>query len=188
MMTKILVPVADGTEELEAVTLIDVLRRAGGDVTIASVDSLKIRTSHGIPIICDKLIGDCVDETYDLIVLPGGMPGATHLGDSPELITMLRKQKSGGRWFGAVCASPAVVLLNHGLLTNLQFTCYPGFRNDVPEDQYENKPVVISGNCVTSQAPGTVMTFALTLTELLFGREKAMEVASGMAVLYEPIG
>ena len=93
MTKKVLVPIADGTEEIEAVCIIDVLRRAGAAVTVASVGELQISASRGVKLVADKLIGDCVDEIYDLVVLPGGMPGAEHLRDSKELVKILKDQK-----------------------------------------------------------------------------------------------
>ncbi|MBF0240041.1 MAG: DJ-1/PfpI family protein [SAR324 cluster bacterium] len=182
MGKKILIPVADGTEEIEAVCLIDVLRRAGADVTVASVGkSLQITASRGVRMVADQHISDCQKTVYDLIVLPGGMPGAEHLRDNPELISLLRAQKASGRLYGAMCASPAVVLQTHGLLENMQATCHPAFN----EKLVNLKPdrVVVDGTCVTSQAPGTALEFALKLVELLFGRQKAEIVATPMLVL-----
>ena len=116
MDKKVLVPIADGTEEIEAVTLIDVLRRAGVQVTVASVSALQVTASRGVKLVADKLIADCKNEPYDLIVLPGGMPGAEHLRDCTALIALLKAQQQGGKLYGAICASPAVALAPHGLL------------------------------------------------------------------------
>ncbi len=182
MSKKVLVPIADGTEEIEAVCIIDTLRRAGADVTVASVDQLQVTASRGVKLVADALIADCTAQTYDCIALPGGMPGAEHLRDSAELIAMLKKQKAAGSLYAAICASPAVVLHPHGLLEGLKATCYPSFRNKLDPPHASDERVVVDGNCVTSQGPGTAIEFALKLVELLFGRREAHEVADAMLV------
>src|SRR4030042_3401980 len=115
MSKKVLIAIADGTEELEAVTIIDTLRRAQADVTIASVGNRQITASRKTKIVADCLIADCVNQDYDLIVLPGGMPGAEYLRDCRELKKLLGKQSATGKLYAAICASPAVVLQAHGL-------------------------------------------------------------------------
>jgi len=178
MSKKVLVAIADGTEELEAVTIIDVLRRAEADVTVASVDDMQITASRGVKLVADAVISDCFGTVYDLIVLPGGMPGAEHLRDSKELIDMLKTQAASGRLYAAICASPAVVLKPHGLLENKKATCYPSLLSDL--DNAEQEKVVVDGNCITSQGPGTALEFALKLVELLFDKQKSHEVADAM--------
>jgi len=180
MSKKVLVVIADGSEELEAVTIIDVLVRAGADVVVASVSNRQITASRGVKIVADALIGDCQNQEYDLIALPGGMPGAEHLRDCAELIELLKKQKEAGRLYAAICASPAVVLQYHGLLEGKKATGYPSANLDLPGRLDEK--VVVDGNCVTSQGPGTAIEFALKLVELLFGRDKSQEVAEAMLV------
>ena len=128
MAKKVLVPIADGSEEIEAVCIIDTLRRAGAEVTVASVDKLQVTASRGVKLVADALIADCAGQTYDCIALPGGMPGAEHLRDSAELIEMLKKQKQAGRLYAAICASPAVVLQHHGLMEKVRATCFPGLQ------------------------------------------------------------
>ncbi|MHC4237337.1 MAG: DJ-1 family glyoxalase III [Planctomycetota bacterium] len=121
------IPIADGTEELEAVTIIDVLRRADIQVTVASVGPLQITASRGVKLVADCLIDDCKDHIFDLIVLPGGLPGAEQLRDCGSLIQMLQTQKEAGRLYAAICASPAVVLAPYDLLDGKRATCYPSF-------------------------------------------------------------
>ena len=154
---------------MEFVIIVDVLRRAGVQVTTASVmDEKQVVCSRKTNIVADALLDECT-ETYDLIALPGGMPGAENLRDCAKLKEMLTEQKSGGRWCAAVCAAPAVVFHAHGILDGVQATCNPGF-------EFEgrlNDRVVVSGNVVTSQAPGTSMEFAVKLVECLLGPEKA---------------
>ena len=181
MSKKVLVAIADGIEELEAVTIIDVLRRAEVDVVVASVGELQISASRGVKIVADRVITDCANEAFDMIVLPGGMPGAEHLRDSEELIAILKEQKAAGRFYAAICAAPAVVLEEHGLLEGAA-TCYPSLQEKLKSVRAEGKAVVVSGKCITSQGPGTAIAFSLKLVELLFGAEKARNVADAMLV------
>lgn len=183
MQKKVLVPIADGTEELEAVAIIDVLRRAGTNVNVASVSGNKqITASRGMVIVADNLIQDSLNQDYDLVVLPGGIPGAENLRDSFELKGLLKRQYEKNLLYGAICASPAVVLEHHGLLENRRATCHPAFAPQLTNQDKISSPVLVDGNCVTSQGAGTAIDFALTLVELLFDRNKRQEVASGMVL------
>ena len=187
MGKKVLVPIANGTEEIEAVCIIDTLRRAGAEVTVASVEtqnvaSLQVTASRGVRLVADAKIADCVNEMYDCIALPGGMPGAEHLRDSEPLIKLLKQQKQSGRLYGAICAAPAVALHPHGLLDKTRATCFPGMRDELDPAYTSDERVVVDHNCVTSQGPGTAIAFALKLVELLFGAGKARQVADGMLV------
>jgi 4-methyl-5(b-hydroxyethyl)-thiazole monophosphate biosynthesis len=180
MVKKVLVPIADGCEEIEAVCLIDTLRRAGIEVTVASVGRLQVIASRGVKLVADALIADCTHQTYDCIALPGGMPGAEHLRDSAELIAMLKKQKAAGRLYAAICASPVVALQPHGLLDGIRATCFPSVRGTLNPALASDERVVVDGHCVTSQGPGTAIEFALKLVELLVGPQKAKDVADPM--------
>jgi len=182
MSHKVLVPIADGTEEIEAVSIIDTLRRAGASVTVASVDQLQVTASRGVKLVADRLIGQCAD-TYDLIVLPGGMPGAEHLRDSTKLTALLARQKNEGRLYGAICAAPAVVLQHHDLLDGRLATCHPNFTHLLENTEAVESRVVVDETCITSRGPGTALEFALKLVELLLGPEKAEEVAQPMLVV-----
>jgi 4-methyl-5(b-hydroxyethyl)-thiazole monophosphate biosynthesis len=182
MTKRVLVPIADGTEELEAVAIIDTLRRAGADVTVASVGKLQITASRSVKIVADATISECVDKTYDLIVLPGGARGAELLRDNTSLTAMLQKQKQSARLYAAICAAPAVVLQHHGLLKNVRATCYPSLQDRLDKKYLSNDRVVVDGNCITGQGPGVAVEFAIKLVELLFGIEKKKEVAAGMLV------
>ncbi|AQV02322.1 MULTISPECIES: DJ-1 family glyoxalase III [Desulfococcus] len=174
-----LVPVADGTEEIEAVVIIDVLRRAGVAVTVASVmDRLQVTASRGVMLTAEKDISGCVEEAYDLVALPGGIPGARHLAASAALGKILDRQRGSGRLYGAICAAPAVVLRPLGLLEGLRATCHPAFRDELPG--WEDRRVVVDGTCVTSQGPGTAIEFALSLVALLLGEAEAEAVAGPM--------
>jgi protein deglycase len=183
MIKHVLVPIADGTEEIEAVTIIDVLRRAGAEVTVASVDDLQVTASRGVRLVADCLISQCRDQTYDLVALPGGIPGADHLRDSRELKQILKRQSEAGRLVGAICAAPAVVLESHGLLENRKATCHPNHVKSLHDPTGAGERVLVDGNLATSQGPGTAMAFSLKLVELLFGREQMEAVAGPMVIV-----
>lgn len=183
MAKNVLVPIADGIEELESVAMIDVLRRGGAQVTIASVSSgLQITASRKTKLVADAMIKDCVGMVFDGIFLPGGMPGAEHLRDSAPLTELLKQQVQAGRLYGAICASPAVVLAHHGLLQGRKATCYPSMETQLPDASAACKRVVVDHNCITSQGPGTAVEFALALVEALFGAERRKQVAEPMLV------
>ncbi len=182
MEKKVLVPVAQGVEEMEAITIIDVLRRAGAEVTVASVDSLSIKASKGIEFKADKLLKDCMDEDFDLIVLPGGIPGAMNLRDSKDLEILLKRQAKAKKYYGAICASPAVVLHHHGLVTPGKVTCHPGFAQKIDNGNILESKVVVDNNCITSRGAGTACDFALALVALLYSEEMKKQVMQGLAL------
>ncbi len=192
MSKTVLVPIADGCEEIEAVCIIDVLRRAGAEVTVAAVPAagapvttdapLQISASRGVTLLADTTLSACRDDRYDLIALPGGLPGAEHLRDCAPLIEQLQRQAADGRWYAAICAAPAIALQPHGLLAGRRATCYPTFRNQLDPDSWCNEDVVVDANCVTSQGPATALEFALALVEVLYGKEKRAETARPMLV------
>ena len=183
MGKSVLVPVADGTEDLEAVAIIDVLRRADAKVTVASITgSRQVTFSRGMVITADALLENCVASEYDLVVLPGGIPGAENLRDSVDLVRLLKHQRETGRLYGAICASPAVVLEHHGLLEGRQATCHPAYVEQLTNKDRATSSVVVDDNCITSQGAGTAVEFSLALVERLFGKEKRDEVAVGMAL------
>ncbi|GFP78653.1 protein dj-1 homolog b [Phtheirospermum japonicum] len=182
---KVLVPIANGTEPLEAVITIDVLRRAGADVTVASVEKqLCVDACHGVKIVADALISDCADTTFDLISLPGGMPGATTLKDCTTLESMVKKQAADDRPYAAICAAPAVALGSWGLLKGLKATCYPTFMGQLSSSSASSveSRVQQDGKVVTSRGPGTAMEYSVALIELLYGKEKADEVSGPLVM------
>ncbi len=167
-MANILVPLAEGFEELEAITLIDLLRRADFNVITAGLDDQPVRASRGNVIIPDSSLDQIKDQYFDLIVLPGGLPGADHLRDDAQLQALLQRQNDADRMIGAICAAPKA-LASAGVLQGKKITCYPGALDQVDASGFEITPerVQIDGNVVTSRGPGTAMDFALELIELL---------------------
>jgi 4-methyl-5(b-hydroxyethyl)-thiazole monophosphate biosynthesis len=183
MAKKILIPIAHGTEEIEAVCLVDTLRRANLDVTVASIqDTLQITASRGVKITADVLLADCQGQTYDMIALPGGMPGSTHLAQCPPLISMLKQQAQAGLWYAAICAAPALVLRPNGLLKGIKATCYPAMLDQLDPEYASQQGVVIDQPCVTGQGPGYAIEFSLALIEVLVGRQERKAVAEAMLV------
>jgi 4-methyl-5(b-hydroxyethyl)-thiazole monophosphate biosynthesis len=179
MVLDVLVPIADGIEELEAVTIIDVLRRAGVQVTVASVGTLQVTASRGVKLLADVQIDRCRDKEFACIALPGGMPGAEHLRDNAVLTELLKEHHRRGKLCAAICASPVVVLLHHGLLPK-KATCHPAFVNQLPDANVAHKRVVVDENCVTSRGPGTALEFALELVRQLLGDKIAAQIAEPM--------
>lgn len=174
---KALIPVADGVEEIETVTLIDVLRRAKIEVTIASIEhDLTVTCAHDCKLTADEPFKEAAKGEYQLIALPGGAQGAAALSKNKQLIEKLKTQRTNRRWYAAICASPALVFAPHGFLDGKRATCYPSFKDQLP--RYIDAPVVVDGHLVTSQSAATAMAFALKLVELVAGEEKFRRVAA----------
>lgn len=175
-MSKVLIPLAQGCEEIEAVTVIDILRRAEVKVIVAGMDEGAVRCSRGTVIVPDLTLDDVVNTVFDMIVLPGGMPGAEHLKNDRRVITLMQKTAESGRYVAAICAAP-MALHAAGLLEGRKATSFPGVLDKLPgSHQYSSDPVVVDGNIITSRGPGTAMDFALTLVELLVGAEQRNKV------------
>lgn len=174
----VLVAVATGTEEMEAIIAADCLVRAGAKVCIASTESsLTVVCSRGVKITADALIAEVSTLPFDLIIIPGGMPGATNLRASTALCNMLRRQNSESKPVAAICAAPAVVLGSLGILDGKTATCYPAAKFISTLPSHVSDRVYVDGNVITSQGPGTSFAFAIKLIEVLFGEEKAQAVA-----------
>jgi 4-methyl-5(b-hydroxyethyl)-thiazole monophosphate biosynthesis len=176
---KVLLPIAHGSESLETVTIVNVLRRAEIEVTVASIESeLTVTGTRGVKLCADRRFVQTLDEKFELIALPGGEKGAGALGRHAPLVERLELQDDKGKWFAAICAAPALVLAAHHFLGGRKATCYPAFKDRLPH--YVDEPVVIDNRCVTSQGPATAMAFALKLAELLAGEAKSRQVAAEM--------
>ena len=181
MASTALIPIAEGTEELEAVCLIDTLVRAGLEVVGASVEkSRRIKASRGALLTAHILIDTALGQPWDLIALPGGGPGSRRLGADRSLKTLLLAQAAAAKPIAALCAAPALVLSKHDLLSNHLATCYPTFRNQLKAKAYLDQPVVVDGPFVTGQGPGAALDFSLALVLLLCGPEKQKAVAKAM--------
>jgi 4-methyl-5(b-hydroxyethyl)-thiazole monophosphate biosynthesis len=176
-MASVLVPLAAGCEELEAVTIIDLLRRADIEVVSAGLEDGPVRCSRGTRLIPDVALAEVVDREFDMIVLPGGLPGADHLREDPRIRGLLTRMSESDRYVAAICAAPRV-LADTGLLDNRQATSFPGVLDglDVQGLAYREDAVVTDGKIITSRGPGTAMDFALTLIESLLGKAKRDEV------------
>ncbi|MDX1443204.1 MAG: DJ-1/PfpI family protein [Gammaproteobacteria bacterium] len=176
-MPKVLVPLANGFEETEAVTIIDILRRAEVTVTVASLNGEPVTGNHHITITPDIDLDSALAGDFDLVALPGGMPGADNLEKDPRIEELLVKMAATGKFVAAICAAPKV-LKAAGLLDDREATSFPGFIDKDPAKgmRYSTEAVVQDGKVVTSRGPGTAMDFALKLAEILVGKEKRDEV------------
>jgi 4-methyl-5(b-hydroxyethyl)-thiazole monophosphate biosynthesis len=175
----VLVPLAEGFEEIEAVTIVDLLRRADIEVRTAALAGRKVTGSHGIAVEADLQLGDVAEADYDMIVLPGGMPGSEHLRQDARVVALLQEFARSGRYTAAICAAPGV-LAHAGLLEGRRATSFPGFlrAESAAGVCLSDDPVVVDGKVVTSRGPGTAIDFSLALIELLKGKPAADAVAS----------
>lgn len=179
-MTTVLIPLAQGCEELEAVTLIDILRRAGFQVTTAGLTSEAVRASRGTVLVPDTTLDEALLHDYDLVALPGGMPGSENLKNDKRVIALLKKMAEADKYVTAICAAP-MALHAAGLLDGKRATSFPGVLDELPgSHRYCTDAVAVDGRIVTSRGPGTAMDFALTLVELLAGKAKRDQVESGL--------
>ena len=178
-MASVLVPLAQGCEELEAVTVVDLLRRAGVQVVTAGLDNAPVRASRGVVLLADMTLDEALKQEYDMLVLPGGLPGADHLDGDPRIRGLLRTMADSGRYTAAICAAPKV-LASTGLLEGKKVTSFPGVLDAFTDLDYRSDPVVQDGRMITSRGPGTAMDFALTLIENLLGMDKRNEVEAGL--------
>lgn len=180
-MARVLVPLAQGCEEVEAVTIIDLLRRAKIEVISAGLDDQPVTASRGVRLIPDATLNEALRQEFDMVVLPGGMPGAVNLNNDPRIKTLLKDMAAKDKYVCAICAAP-FVLGEAGLLAGKAATSYPGFvdKMDLPGTTYKDDPVVRDGKVITSRGPGTAMDFALELIETLAGKAKRDEVEAGL--------
>ena len=179
-MAKVLVLMANGFEDIEAIAVIDILRRGGVEVVTASIhDRRVVKSAHGIRMEADALFADVASATYDAIVLPGGGGGTENLRRSEAVAERLRRQRDEGRLLCAICAAPTV-LEDAGVLgENIEVTCYPTCRDGLRRP-WAPAPVVHDGNVITGQAPGSAVLFGLVVLQTLAGEQVAHQVAQGM--------
>lgn len=174
-----LVVLAEGSEEMEFTIPVDILRRAGCNVTTAGIHPGTVKCSRGIRIQPDALIPDVLDAVYDIIVLPGGLPGADQLGRHQPLMDRVKLQSEQGGWVAAICAAPKV-LKPLGLLDGKKFTLHPGSHADVEPLKPVDDRVVVDGRLITGIAAGASFEFALKIVECLIGPEKVNEINEGL--------
>lgn len=180
-MPSVLVPLAPGFEDLEATTIVDILRRAGVEVITAGLAPGLVQGSRGLRVQPDVALDEVLERDFDMIALPGGMPGSEHLKNDPRVQALLKRMSNEGRYTAAICAAP-MALAAAGLLDGRRATSYPGVvdKLDLPGTVYLSEPVVVDGKVVTSRGPGTAMDFALALAELLLGRTVRDQVEAAL--------
>ena len=177
-----LVILAEGFEEVEAIAPVDLLRRAGVRVILAGVNSLTVKSSRHIGVQADALLKE-IQDLPDAVILPGGLPGATNLAKSEEVAKLVKKMNAAGKLVAAICAAPAAVLAPLGILDGKKATCYPGCESDFSNKTvYSKERVVVDGNIITSQGPGTALEFALAIATRLVGKEMAETVRGKMLI------
>lgn len=180
-MARVLIPLADGVEELEAVALIDILRRGGCEVVAAGLNGLTVRASRGVRLLADATWEEASRQAWDAVVLPGGAGGAEALQASPSVLETIRRQAAADKWVCAICAAP-LVLQAAGILKGRQATAHPAVRDRLTEPALRDARVVRDGKILTSQGPGTAIEFALEILRLLEGADKADRVAAGLVL------
>ena len=176
-MKKVAVFLADGFEEIEALTVVDVLRRAGINCDMVSItDNLSVKGTHSILVEADRLMDDSLKE-YDMLVMPGGLPGASNLADSRELVNLVKYFNDAGKYIAAICASPAYILPAAGIEYGKNITSYPGeeFERRLSNANYTEDIVCHDGNIITSRGPATALPFAYKLVEVLCGNSEGLE-------------
>ena len=173
---------ANGFEEIEAITPVDLLRRAGVEVCTVSVhETLSVTGAHGMTLQADALYDECNFADADLLFLPGGMPGTTNLESHEGLCSLLRQHNAEGKLIAAICAAPSI-LGKLGILEGKKATCYPGFETYLEGAEYTAQLVEQDGNIVTGKGPGAAIPFAMTLVEMLVSKEMRQELEVGMMV------
>ena len=174
---------ADGFEEVEALTPVDVLRRFGLNVkTVSITDEKKVRGTHNIYVEADELLKNVVETDFDMLVCPGGLPGADNLENCDGVVSMLERGVKKGKLLGAICAAPKI-FGRYGIVNGKKATCFPGFENKLIGADVKYDRVVRDGNVITSRGIGTAMEFALCLGEALCGKEKAEDIRKKMLAL-----
>jgi 4-methyl-5(b-hydroxyethyl)-thiazole monophosphate biosynthesis len=178
-MKTVLVLLAPGFEEIETITVVDILRRAGARVTLAGTQEGPLEGSRGISVLPDEQLDKVLKIDFDLIVLPGGQPGTNNLKDDPRVLQLLKKMDGLKKNIAAICAAP-LVLNKAGILKDRCVTSHPSVQKDMQGIQYSEDRVVVDGHIITSKSPGTAMEFSLQLVEILFGRERRDVVNQGV--------
>jgi len=177
----ILVPLAEGFEEIEAVTIIDILRRAGHTVTTASLKNKIVTGAHSIQITADKILTELRFEEFGAFILPGGMPGSTNLRDHDRVMSFIQRIYAAGGIIGAVCAAP-IAIGRSGILDGKKFTCFPGDEKEITHSKFTNEDVTVDGKIITGRSAGVTALFTLKIIELIDGKEKAESLQKRMFI------
>lgn len=177
----VLIPVADGSEEMEVVIVADILRRAKWHVVIAGLVAGAVTASRGVRLVPDIAWADVRPDAFDMVVIPGGSDGVKALAKDERLLATVRTFMANGKWMAAICAGP-LVLQAAGVLKGRRATCHPGVAGELKQTPRRNDRVVADGRLITSQAPGTAFEFALELIRAVEGDRKAEELAKSMVV------
>lgn len=178
-MKKVLIFIADGTEEVEVITVVDYLRRANIEVDLVSVmEKKEITGAHNIKIVADKLIDEVKSQDYDAVYAPGGLPGAYHIRDNKTAISIFQEMAEAQKITSALCAAP-IVLDEAGLLKDKDFTCYPGFEKNIGNGNHKEDITVKDGKVLTGRGPAIAASLAFDLIEELVSKEKRVEVEEG---------
>ena len=178
-MKNVLVALAPGFEEIETITVVDILRRAGAKVFLAGTVEGAIEGSRGVRIIADMALESAVSQNWDLLVLPGGQPGTDNLKKHSVVVELIQKLHEEHKLIAAICAAP-LVLQSAGILKDNTITSHPSVEEKLNAINYSQERVVVDGNIITSRSPGTAMEFAMKLVELLFGKERMEVVNKGV--------
>ncbi|PNV82179.1 MAG: DJ-1 family protein [Sulfurimonas sp.] len=183
-MSRVLVPLANGFEEIEAINIIDVLRRGGIEVLVASLDAaMTVQGAHNVRVLADMTIDDVDIKTLDMIVLPGGWGGTVALRDDVNIQRILKEMDKEGKNIGAICAAP-LALHTAGVLKH-NYTCYPSMEEQIREDGFSDKEMVVQdANVMTSRGPATAICFGLQIVKKLKGTQKYSEVKSALLATY----
>lgn len=180
-MKKSYIFLAEGFEEMEALAVVDILRRGGVEIeTVSIMESLDVVGSHGIKVVADRLLSDVADKDAECMIFPGGLPGAENLGSCKLLLQMTQKQYDNGKFIAAICAAPALVLKHLKVLGMHRVTCYPGFESHLIQYEHVADGVVVDRNLITGKGPGFALPFGLAILSVLRSRNVAEQVASGM--------
>lgn len=180
-MPRVAVILADGFEEVEAIAIIDVLRRAGIDTVVAGLHAGPVASARNVKVIPDALIDAVKAEDFDMLVLPGGQPGSDNLNADPRVKELIGSFSRKGKLTGAICAAP-YVLANAGVLQGKRATAYPSYKDRLGGATYEERPVVVDGNILTSRGAGTALQFGLAIVERLINREKSQKIKEAMLI------
>jgi len=172
---------ATGFEEIEALTVVDVLRRADLKCDMCSIEEINVTGAHGITVKADLLISDLIDGDYSCLILPGGMPGATNLKENKKIIALVKSFNKAGKLVAAICAAP-IVIDEAGIINGRKITSFPGLKPELKDCEYQEQAVVVDDNLITSRGPATAIKFALKLVERLLNKEVSEKLQESLLV------